>query len=246
MTNTKACLWKVYIHINKVNNKSYVGITKRCVNRRFYEHSKSNSVFGNAIRKYGNSSWISKILHEVDNINTALALEAEEILKYDSIVNGYNLSESGTSGNYGWKASKDFCNKLSMRMKESNPMHNKDTVDKIRQYHIGSSRSSLTKEKMSISAKNRKYASNYTFYTPWGTFSSIRDAANIGVLSKSTIRRYCSNPNKIITKSMISGSNYLDDNMIGKSLNDIGFGQTPSAFTPSASHNVNTPSEQPI
>ncbi len=230
MTNMKAFSWKVYIHINKANNKSYVGITKRCVKRRFYEHSKTKSIFGNAIRKYGNKLWITKILHEVDNINTALALESKEILKYDSIVNGYNLSESGTSGNYGWKASTDFCKNLSNRMKKSNPMHNKETVDKIRQHHIGSKRSSRTKEKMSISAKNRKYTSNHIFITPWGTFSSIKDAENIGVLSKSTIRRYCSNPNKIITKSMISGSNYLNDSMIGKSLNDIGFNQTPSAF----------------
>jgi group I intron endonuclease len=62
------------------------------------------------------------------------------------------------------------------------------------------------------------------YITPWGKFASVREAADcINVIGKSTIRTWCINSHKKITKNMIGISKYLTSDMLGKTFNDIGF-----------------------
>jgi group I intron endonuclease len=62
------------------------------------------------------------------------------------------------------------------------------------------------------------------YVTPFGKFSSIKEAAEkIDVVGKGTIRSWCLNENKKITKNMIGISKYLTNCMLGKTLKEIGF-----------------------
>ncbi|MBH9580891.1 hypothetical protein DOS62_06615 [Staphylococcus felis] len=45
--------YEVYKITNKINGKSYVGITTQGIKERFKQHCQSKSCVGNAIRKYG-------------------------------------------------------------------------------------------------------------------------------------------------------------------------------------------------
>jgi group I intron endonuclease len=96
MTDKK---WKVYVHINNINNKLYVGITSQSVKAR-WENGRGYSEspkFWNAIQKYGWDNFEHKVLF--DNL---CETEAKEIEK-SSIKNlnlrddrfGYNITEGG-------------------------------------------------------------------------------------------------------------------------------------------------------
>jgi len=62
------------------------------------------------------------------------------------------------------------------------------------------------------------------YVTPFGKFPSVKEASEkINIISSSTIRRWCLNEDKKITKSMIGISKYLTNDMIGKTFKDIGF-----------------------
>lgn len=48
--------YTVYMHINKINNKKYIGITKNKLTRRWKSNGvgyKTSTLFWNAIQKYG-------------------------------------------------------------------------------------------------------------------------------------------------------------------------------------------------
>ena len=53
----------IYKAQNKINGKCYIGVTIRSIDRRIYEHWKnSRQPFGNALRKYGISSFEVSVL----------------------------------------------------------------------------------------------------------------------------------------------------------------------------------------
>ena len=52
----------VYKITNMNNYKIYVGQTKFTAEKRFKEHSKANSLIGNAIRKYGEEQFSLEVL----------------------------------------------------------------------------------------------------------------------------------------------------------------------------------------
>lgn len=94
----------VYIHKNKINNKVYVGITcqkpiYRWKNGSGYPKSTQPKMY-NAIKKYGWDNFEHIIVAESLTYEEASKLEQELILKYDSFVNGYNMSLGG-DGNKG-------------------------------------------------------------------------------------------------------------------------------------------------
>jgi len=85
--------WCVYKHTNLINKKSYIGITsQKPIYRWGHEgHNYLNQPkFFNAINKYGWNNFLHEILFTNLSKTEALQKEAELIIKYDCINNGYN------------------------------------------------------------------------------------------------------------------------------------------------------------
>ena len=91
--------YKVYAHINQINNKAYIGITKQPVKHRWGlegQGYKAQPKFYNAITKYGWDNFTHIIIE--DNIldeDVARELETYYIAEYNSIQNGYNILPDG-------------------------------------------------------------------------------------------------------------------------------------------------------
>lgn len=93
--------WLIYKHTSHISGKSYIGLTKMSMERRWVQHKSAANCgstlhFHNAIRLYGHSTWISTIL-ESNITSLSLAIEKEKyyIVKYDTFENGYNLTIGG-------------------------------------------------------------------------------------------------------------------------------------------------------
>ena len=101
MTENNYC---VYMHVNKINGKKYIGISSN-VKRRWSGNGKQyyDQVFGIAIQKYGWDNFDHQIIK--DNLSKAEActLEQELIKKYNTRDKefGYNRSDCGDCGSKG-------------------------------------------------------------------------------------------------------------------------------------------------
>ena len=96
--------YKIYIIRNTVNTKVYIGQTKGELGLRLERHIKYaykgyNLHISRAIRKYGANSFYIDLL--LDNLTKEEAnfYEKYYIKKFDSIENGYNMTEGGDGGN---------------------------------------------------------------------------------------------------------------------------------------------------
>lgn len=92
----------VYMHINKINNKKYIGITKQNPEYRWGKDGinyKSSPYFYNAIEKYGWDNFEHKILYTNLNKDEACEKEKELIRQYDTQNKefGYNILEGGSA-----------------------------------------------------------------------------------------------------------------------------------------------------
>lgn len=121
--------YAVYIHINKINNKKYIGITQQKLKKRWGSNGigyKNNVYFWRAIKKYGWDNFDHLILFE--NINELTAKETEKYLisKYNTCnVNyGYNISFGG-DGTYGYHHTDETKEKI--RIKSSQHKHTNET-----------------------------------------------------------------------------------------------------------------------
>ncbi len=108
--------WTVYAHINKHNNKVYVGITSRNVNVRWgkngYNYNQQH-YFWNAIQKYGWDEFEHEIIAEHLTEQEAKNFERVliEKLKSNSREYGYNLTRGG-DGVLGYKHTEETKNLL--------------------------------------------------------------------------------------------------------------------------------------
>jgi len=91
--------YKVYVHINKLNNKRYIGITKQSVERRWSngKHYSSSPYFYNAIKKYGWSNFDHIVLYNKLSETEAKQFEVDLISHYRSNnrILGYNCTNGG-------------------------------------------------------------------------------------------------------------------------------------------------------
>lgn len=116
----------IYAHINKQNNKAYVGQTIRELNIRFgnngdnYKHNR-NTLFYDAIQKYGWNNFEHKIIYTIeseskDDLLLALnSLEEQEILKYNScnMEYGYNIECGGKNASKSDTTKQKISNSLN-------------------------------------------------------------------------------------------------------------------------------------
>jgi group I intron endonuclease len=90
----------IYKITNSFDNKIYIGQTWQKLADRFYGHysSKKNLKISNAIRKYGKELFNIIPIAYCDQQDIADKLESFFINFFNSILNGYNLTEGGSSG----------------------------------------------------------------------------------------------------------------------------------------------------
>ncbi len=98
----------VYLAVNKVNGKKYIGYTTKSLHERIKNHvikaySKNgkhyNYFFQRAIRKHSIDSFEWSVIQNCSSKDECCEIESKYILEYDSIYpNGYNLTLGGDGG----------------------------------------------------------------------------------------------------------------------------------------------------
>lgn len=143
--------YTVYMHVNKINNKKYVGITGRDVMMRWGKNgskyvNNKQPYFKNAIKKYGWDNFEHIILEEKLTRKESIIKEKYYIALYKTNDSkyGYNMTAGG-DGICGYKHSSESKKKMSEAQKRwlqthSNPMqgkhHSEETRQKIKQINI--------------------------------------------------------------------------------------------------------------
>ena len=103
-----APVWTVYMHVNRINGKKYVGITSQTLQKRWREgngyHSKNP--IGKAIQKYGWDNFDHyTLLSELTGIMAEI-MEQVLIVYYNTNIknnNGYNVQTYGCLKTYSNK-----------------------------------------------------------------------------------------------------------------------------------------------
>ena len=97
---------KIYLIMNRINFKKYVGLTSRKVARRFYEHSiNRKSAIGLAIQKYGSDNFLIVVLEVCETLEKANEREKFWIAFHDCIApNGYNRTDGGNTHSFSEEA----------------------------------------------------------------------------------------------------------------------------------------------
>lgn len=100
----------VYMAKNCVNNKCYIGQTKRPLEERIKSHKKEGRYFHKALKKYGLENFIWEILCECEDQEELDEMEFHYIKQYHthSSEYGYNLTFGG-EGVWGKRGSWDVC-----------------------------------------------------------------------------------------------------------------------------------------
>lgn len=115
----------VYKVTNMINNKIYIGITKRTLTDRKREHEYSSktekklSLFHKAILKYGIENFHWEIIEECENIDMEIREKyfIEHFNSYAINKNGYNLTKGGLY-NFGSSGEYHYLNMMSKKEKE--------------------------------------------------------------------------------------------------------------------------------
>ena len=151
----------VYLAVNKINRKYYVGITNKPLECRISNHLCSMSgAFPKALRKYGVQAFEFSIIDIADSREILLEKEMYWIKFYNSKVpNGYNMTDGG-EGTTGLEFSQETRKKMSdaKRGKHWSEDHkNKlSIICKEKSYWKGRKKGPLTKEqKKKISEATR-------------------------------------------------------------------------------------------
>lgn len=98
-------MYIIYKHTNTITNKSYIGLTKHTVKKRFNQHKKDafryrngklpSFAFYNAIRKHGTTCWTSEVLEENLSYENANIREQYYIKYFNTYAKGYNSTIGG-------------------------------------------------------------------------------------------------------------------------------------------------------
>jgi len=129
----------LYLVTNTVNEKHYVGVTTRDINRRMSEHmchavkKNGQGAFYRAVRKYGRAAFMVDILGYFDTAHAALAAEVAYIAQHQP---EYNSTQGGDAGNGGNLTAAGRA-KISLTSKGNQYAkglkHSTETKDRLRQ-----------------------------------------------------------------------------------------------------------------
>ena len=220
MTNTtkeqekQETTYKVYIHRNKINNKRYIGITKKKVKQRWNkgEGYKSQRLFYNAIKKYGWNNIQHKILFENLTKEEACKKEQNLIASYKSNYTeyGYNIANGGNTSDaftdeikrkISINTKKALQNPLirqkmkEHRKKQISPMKGKKLSEehKLKLRHDGMKGKKHTQESKILMRKNIKNKKQVLCIEQNIIYESINEAARQNNIDYRNIHRSCNN-----------------------------------------------------
>lgn len=202
-------MFTVYCHVNKINDKRYVGITKQNPETRWHSGNGYNNseYFWRAIKKYGWRNFEHKILYENLTKEEAERVEIQLIAEWKTTdrAYGYNIANGG---NHIGSVSEETKKKISNGRKGiATELHRTEkTKKKISKGLKGIKKSDETKKKMSDFAKSRgmseltrqrfieaneKKKIPVICITTGIEYESASEAARQTGLCKSTILRQC-------------------------------------------------------
>ena len=135
-------MYKVYVHVNKANNKRYVGITSQATNERWRGGGsgyKNNKYFWNAIQKYGWNNFDHYVLFDGLDIKTASAIEQKLIAEFKSNnrLFGYNNSVGGEKPALGHTVKHTEETKRKMSVAHTGFKHSAESIEKMRKAQKG-------------------------------------------------------------------------------------------------------------
>lgn len=203
--------YKIYVHINKLNGKIYIGQTKQDVSKRWHngEGYRTQSYFYNAIQKYGWNNFEHIILFDGLTIEKANLIEEFLIKKYNTTDRNFGYNRKFGGENY--KVNEDARKQMSLKHADvsgkNNPnygkTHSEETKKRISKTkkekysaknhpNCGKHLSSETKEKISTTKKKKvdMYSLNMEFIK---SFPSIKEAGNITGINRDCISMCCNN-----------------------------------------------------
>lgn len=157
--------YSVYIHINRINRKKYIGISRNKPEYRWRkgEGYKRQPHFYSAIQKYGWDNF-DHIVIEVDSEEEMFKLEQEYIAYYQTTIpeKGYNISLGGETGGYLGKDcySKEYIKKQYAKHSEEIKTRNKKYYDENKEKVKERCRMYRDLHKEEVKLSNQKYREN--------------------------------------------------------------------------------------
>lgn len=212
----------VYVHINKINGKMYVGQTHKSPENRWCNGKgyKSSPHFYSAIQKYGWDNFEHEIVasnltkDEADNFERLL-IDRLNLMQREY---GYNLKEGGAGG----KFSEATIRKMSeSHSGEKHHMYGKHlpvtTKKKISESHMKrrqnvefennldqhteeNNKSNVTKMQFDNSKKVYQYDLQNNFLKEWANMTRVAEAYNVG---RTTVMRYCRSGDIFLNKFIL-------------------------------------------
>lgn len=143
MERTEEKKWCVYCHVNKINNKAYIGITCKNINERWRKDGsgyKGSTYFWNAIQKYGWDNFEHIILFTGLTREEACKREVLLIALFNTQNKefGYNISKGGDCSFAGLNLSDEHKRKIS-EAKKGKPgfQHTEESKLKLSKSKLG-------------------------------------------------------------------------------------------------------------
>lgn len=188
----------IYQIVNKINGKSYIGITSNSLEARWNDHIKGyfKSIIHLALKKYGENNFTFILLNEVETWVEACDKEKIYIKNFNTKVpDGYNLTNGGDGvlGFEPWNKGKtgiyveEVRQAISLSLKgrfigKKNPFYGKKHSDKTRQAISKSCQEAMTderKQQISDIGKGRKHSeqtkAKMRGRIPWNKGGSFSD-----------------------------------------------------------------------
>ena len=221
MEETNERKWCVYIHINMINNKAYIGQTGQDPQERWRNGLGYNRqpAMSSAIKKYGWHNFLHIILQ--DNLTELEAKEKEkELIQYfhsNDKKYGYNLTDGG-EGSAGHVTSEEAKLRISQTLKEiyknkeEHPMFGKNHSEQSKQKISEAQKQRWTDEmRKELSEKQKERFSNPK-NTPWygkhlsdDTKRKIAELRSVPVIQLDKNNVFITEYNSIKDASLITG-----------------------------------------